>query len=1143
MCRFRQLDGLRFWVLFGQIILSVVLWLVPDTSVLAQEPLSGTVTGTEEAGFGRAIFNFPEPVSATARTAGGVMIVTFDRPIRLNPEKLTAMLPRYVAAVRVDPDQRSLRFAITRPLKADMKDAAEALYLDMLPETWRGAPPPLPASVVKDLARRARVVGDAVRDAETRKVKPVLRAVGMQLAESDTRTRLLFDLPPEVGAMVSSDGPRLRIMFTGKVDLPEALARSVLAGIGKDIQIVPDETGLTLAFTGPASAYEADRDGDSYVVDFLKTPKIAAPSQPGVAVAVPDAPVKLAPDILPKPDETALHSPQSARPAADDPKTAALPFVKPDPANAAPGDTARPAALPGTAASPQHVWATLSLQGKGVRLALRPKAPAAVFEHGDDVFVVLNGVKSIELPVLSASDAALAGSIIESRIEGGSMLRLTPVARGLLSVSEAQDGWIIDVADQVTGPVEPVRWSRTSGPDGRRVLRGAMPKSGQPIAIDDPVTNEKLIVVPMTGAPYAVVKAQNFVEFRLPRTALGLVIVPRADDLFVRADLDSILIGRESGLSLSADGAGPGPSTARSGQEASLFPEHWNDDRRGSIRDGGRALLRAAADAPRRDRTSARIRLAQFHLANGFASEAHGVLGLAAAEDPVVAGSKQLIMLRLMAAVFMADFAEAGRLVSNPVLAMENEAGLWRALIDEHARRFGPALTGFRRFGDVLERYPDSLQALFRSAAVEAALEGGDTFLANHHLGALERVDADDRDPGLVPLLQGRIAEASGRHSEAIAAYQLAAKTGQRPVEAQARLNAALLLLQEKKMDPEQVKAELETIAMIWRRGEIEVRARAKLGEIYAAESLWREAFNMNKRALEIQPDHPFTRKLQDDTAQRFEALFLGGKAESLSRIEALSIFDEFRALIPVGPRGDEIVRRLAERLYELDLLDQAAELLAYQVNHRLKGLARAQVATRLAVIHLVNGKPQETLQALKFSRLANLPPEMRRARVLLEARTLAELSRTELAMEVLAAETGSDVERLRADILWRGKRWREAAETYERALGQRWQDNEPLNDGERGDIVRAGVAYVLASDRLGTDRLRAKYLPKMSDSVDAETFKLITIDNLLRAPEFREIARSVVSAETLSGFLEAYRKRYPSEAGIRRAEKAPGAG
>ena len=39
------------------------------------------------------------------------------------------------------------------------------------------------------------------------------------------------------------------------------------------------------------------------------------------------------------------------------------------------------------------------------------------------------------------------------------------------------------------------------------------------------------------------------------------------------------------------------------------------------------------------------------------------------------------------------------------------------------------------------------------------------------------------------------------------------------------------------------------------------------------------------------------------------------------------AMFYEFRELTPIGRRGDEMIRRLADRLVAVDLLDQAGEL------------------------------------------------------------------------------------------------------------------------------------------------------------------------------------------------------------------------
>ena len=90
-----------------------------------------------------------------------------------------------------------------------------------------------------------------------------------------------------------------------------------------------------------------------------------------------------------------------------------------------------------------------------------------------------------------------------------------------------------------------------------------------------------------------------------------------------------------------------------------------------------------------------------------------------------------------------------------------------------------------------------------------------------------------------------------------------------------------------------------------------------------------------------------------------------------------------------------------------------------YQVDHRLQGAGRAQVATRLAVIYLMDRKPDRALATLRASRTGGLSNDLRDQRLLLEARALSDLGRHELALEVIADVTGRAADRLRADILW----------------------------------------------------------------------------------------------------------------------------
>ena len=144
-------------------------------------------------------------------------------------------------------------------------------------------------------------------------------------------------------------------------------------------------------------------------------------------------------------------------------------------------------------------------------------------------------------------------------------------------------------------------------------------------------------------------------------------------------------------------------------------------------------------------------------------------------------------------------------------------------------------------------------------------------------------------------------------------------------------------------------------------------------------------------------------------------------------------------------------------------MLDQAADLLRYQVDRRLQGAARAQVATRLAIVYLMNHKPEQALATLRGTHAADVANEFHNQRLLIEARALPELGRHDVALEVIDHIDGRAAIRLRADILWAARRWAPAAEQIELYYGERANDFEPLKGVERADILRAATGFALA--------------------------------------------------------------------------------
>ncbi len=578
-----------------------------------------------------------------------------------------------------------------------------------------------------------------------------------------------------------------------------------------------------------------------------------------------------------------------------------------------------------------------------------------------------------------------------------------------------------------------------------------------------------------------------------------------------------------------------------SGVRQAMFDSQvWGSDRQGSYFQRQSHLIDIAAAAPPHQRLAPRLQLARFYIARGMYPEAKGVLDVALADERYSAESGSASVLRAVAEIMMNRPDDALKDLATPGVGDQHDAPLWRALAFARQGRWAKAREAFKTMAAAVATLPVELQRVALKDEMRSAIEVGDFNGASDDLNDFQTIGIPHQMEPTIAVLMGRLAEGLGRKEDALAAYRTAADSWDRPAAAQGMLRETVLRYQLGDLKRDDVIAALETLTTIWRGDETEIEALKVLAHLYTEEGRYRDAFYVMRSAMAARPDSALTRQIQDEAAATFDALFLTNKGDTLPAIDALALFYDFRELTPIGARGDEMIRRLADRLVAVDLLDQAADLLQYQVDHRLQGAGRAQVATRLAVIYLMDRKPERALAALRASRAGALSNDLRDQRLLLEARALSDLSRHDLALEVIADVTGRPAERLRADILWAAKRYDESAEQIELMYGDRYKDFTPLDDDERADIMRAEVGYALSSDQLGLGRFRDKYAAKMAATPDARAFEIVSAPLGTSGDEFAAVAHAAASADTLETFLREMKTRYPDSSAVSPATEPP---
>ncbi|MEJ8475422.1 tetratricopeptide repeat protein [Roseibium algae] len=771
--------------------------------------------------------------------------------------------------------------------------------------------------------------------------------------------------------------------------------------------------------------------------------------------------------------------------------------------------------------------------GNSVRIVFPFLEPvsSAIFRRNDNIWMVFDTDATIDTRGMASALSETAKNIVAEEHGDYQVLRLDLNDPVLATVGLDGNSWSLVIGEMILEPSIPLRLERNVRGDGGSVLR-VLYKDPQNIReITDPFVGDKISLVTGFGPPRGLLKRQRFVDLEALSSAQGVAFALKSDGVTVKILGDDIIIEKIGGLSLS--------SKHQKGSSGA-FKSNTDPDEQGNVefvslatsgpksfREELQKLQLNLSKAAIGERRKPLMALARFYLAHQFAQEAMGLLSLAAEEDPAIIEDSAFNLMMGAAKTLSNRPDEAYDHLNRRELKSNPDAAVWQTIVDVALANWTAARIAIPRGRAVVGNYPKSIQAEFNLAAAQAMVEVNDFGVANSILAEVEPSEVSSSQAARYDILRGRVADASGRSQEALRAYDLVSKSGDRPRAAEADYRALRIRYRDGEIDISEAIDQLSALSTYWRGDEIELKTLRFLAQLHAETGQYREAFEAMKSAVQADPQADTTRLLQEEMNALFATLFLDGKADEMRPIKALALYYDFREMTPIGRRGDEMVRGLAKRLVEVDLLDQAAELLRHQVDNRLKGSARAQIAADLGAIYLIDRKPEQALRVLNQTRQASLPSTLERQRNIVEARALTASGRPDLALELVRNMRGSDVDRLRADTFWAAQSWREAGEELEAMHGSRWSDNIPLDDLERRDILRAGIAYSLAGDQLSLNRLQTKYLPKMADSPESLAFEVVTRPIESQGVEFLEVANRLASTDELDTFMEEYRRQY----------------
>lgn len=1150
-------------------LIAALLWLAAPAAA-EQVPVRAAAHGD----YGRIVFNWAFPVPYSAVIEGGRLVVRFGEPIEASYGNVIRTLGGYITGAEPGGDGRSVIFTLSGDYALRDFSMGRAVVVDLMKKAPAAAPAaaPVPAPVPARPVRvrtgehegYSRVVFDWPSKVEYRVSKTGGTATITFESPADIDIGRLRTRPPRNVLGASSelrDGRRIVTLTVAET----SRVRDSRSGLKVVVDVMAPGTAAAAKETPPAKPpakapgppAKATPAPAKAAAPPVKKPPVAAREAPArVASAAPQGaekspapakrPAAIAPAARQKPvplvPPTEAAPPTGAAPASGDipPEAeglAAMPGVTISEPGAAAGLASMPGvkiteAQPGTPAGaapgglpPAEMAGVVTL-----RFDWEEPVAAAVFRRAGYLWIVFDKAKEVDQAALRLAGGNVVRSLQQIPSDRGTVLRLATVSG--VNPMLARDGmsWLLYFLKQPMRPKIPIEMNpQPNSPVGARLFL-SVAEPGKAIPILDPEVGDNLVVVPVIPLGHGVDREHVYPQVRILPSIQGVVIQPRIDDLRIRPLRQGIELTSSGGLQIS-------PVSARVAADSKLGamrpltrvfdfkkwktgdPEDFNKNKQG--------LFAAVVKSKDKTREQARLNLARFYFANGFGAEALGVLGMIAEDRPEALDEPEFRALRGANRFLMAHYDTAAEDFAHPSLEDNDEGAFWRAALLAAGGDLIGAARGLKRTGGIVRPYPKALKVPLGLLVVEAAIEIGDIKQANHYLELLGAEGANAAQQGKQAYVQGRLKELEGDFDTAISYWEEAMASPHRPSRAKAAVARAELLLKLEKISTLEAIEELEKLRFAWRGDDFEFELLRRLARLYMATENYRDGLRTLRQAATHFRSHEKAPEVTQEMSDIFAKLYLEDGADVMAPVTAIALYDEFKELTPAGELGDEMIRKLADRLVAVDLLENGAKILEAQVKFRLDGVEKARVGARLALIHILNLGYDEALDALLETDTDGLSEDLATQRRHLKARAMMGAEEPENALALLEEDESVDADLLRTEIYSQGKDWRNAAKTLRRLVrtfGAR--PREPLDSKQGSYVLNLAIALTLSDNDQGLGRIRRDYGEAMEGTQFSDAFRLIASPQARGLIDHRTVADKVSDVEGFQDFMTAYRER-----------------
>lgn len=945
--------------------------------------------------------------------------------------------------------------------------------------------------------------------------------VPVKIGVHDAYTRLVFEFPKLVPyhATKTQDGVVLDF------DTPLGAASltkmpTTLAGFSA---VKPDAATLKITLTLKAGQdFKHYRLMRKIVLDVIPASPARMPEKKPLETAPPPVVEKKAPEPtkpvptkpVPPPPEKHVEAPPPPPPIPAPAAAPVIPVVAEVPQEHA--QAVDETAITFSSASPLHL---------------------AVFRRFGTLWIVTNdSTGGAFAPEASGLQAAFLGKPKTLRFKGGMAWRYPMPPETFVSVEKKGLTWNI----RLTAEARPKIAESQARVDIDRASRKAklvatLPKAGDVLSFEDPSAGDTLYVIPTDAENARVGAARTFADVQTLPAEMGFIVRPLADGVETTRLEDVIMISSPHGIS----------ATLTAGNSVSRFKETEEEEKEGegghlfdfqSWQRGGipdffknrHALEEEAALAQSPDeRQTGLIKLATLYFSNHFGHEALGALALAESDDEMIAKNPAFIALKGAASAMAGHYPEALQYLSNPAIQQHPEVNLWIGYAAAATEQWHMANRSFPAGTQLLAEYPDNVAIPFTIYMAESALRLGHADTADTLLNSIHAAPEafSPQDKAALAYLKGESFRQRGNFDAAMEEWQPLADGIDRLYHTKASLALAHLQLQEKKITLKESIDKVDSLRFAWRGDGLEVQILQNLGHLKVRDGRYLDGLQDMKEAIMLADNlSNDSDPIHDDMRRVVADLFVGGQADKIDPLQAVSIYESFHHLLPQGSSDAAIASlRYSDQLVRMDLLSKAEKV--FEDNLKAGLIPEEKIAptgAKLAAIYLLDGKAEDALAALDKTLRTPADEKVAQERDLLRARALSQLDKTDAAIQILSGMDAKPAVALKVDVLWRARKWKEVATAIEALIPQ---SSQKLSDDDAKLIVNLAVSCRLAGDVAKLEDIKARYGAAMAETTQSYAFGVV-----VRANEAADLAdhdtllKMAGEVDMFKGFLDSYK-------------------